>query len=181
MQKSRELLVKYLIANKVVEKAGDKVTDLALQEISKFYSLARTVILNAVKYAIPKNRPHTYIFQLPGNPIIEFVVRSSDPNIILASIAVEKLEPALDKAMDLAAALGAEKIQFMLTGDESWEFNYLLTDKGAVIGTEKSFSRRDQRFSLVLSNANVKNASNDGETPQDAQNDQDAPLDTFHF
>lgn len=146
-----ELLVQYLIAKKVLEQAGDQVIELALQEVSRFYSFARSVIMTVFKYALPKNRPITHVFELPGTPFVQFVACTTDADLILSAIVEDKLESALAQVDQLQTLLHAEKIQFLLNAEGQWEFNYLLTDTGGVVGTEKSFSRRTRRLQLLSS------------------------------
>jgi hypothetical protein len=157
-----KLLVQYLIAKNILDKAGDKIIELGLQEITKFYSFVRSSVITALKYAIPKNRPITYIFELPGRPFIEFVARSNDSNAVLSALIEENLIEALSRAKELNALFHAEKIQFLLNEKGEWEFNYLLTDTGAVIGTERSFARRERRVQLMLSS--MEKDSSDTET-----------------
>ncbi len=144
-----ELLVQYLIAKKVLEKVGDKAIDLAIEELAKFYSLVRSAVIAAVKYAIPQNRPITYLFELPGKPFIQFIACSTDPDLVLSAVVQDKLENALTRANQLLDLVHAEKIQFLLNAEGDWEFNYLLTDTGGIVGTEKSFSRRTRRLQLL--------------------------------
>lgn len=146
-----KLLVHYLIAKNVLDKAGDQIIELALQEIAKFYSFVRSAVITALKYAKPKNRPITYIFELPGKPFIEFVARSNDSNAVLSALIEKNMITALDRAKQLTPMFQAEKIQFLLDEKGQWEFNYLLSETGAVIGTERSFLRRDRRVQLMLS------------------------------
>ena len=141
----------YLIAKNGLDKAGDKIIELALQEIARFYSFVRSSAITALKYAIPRNRPITYIFELPGKPFIEFVARSNDSNTVLSALIEQNLVTALSRAKELNALFQSEKIQFLLDEKGEWEFNYLLTETGAVIGSEKSFSRRNRRVQLMLS------------------------------
>jgi hypothetical protein len=103
-----------------------------------------------LKHVKPKGWPITYIFVIPGEPVIEFIVRSADADFVLAALRVQKLEEALSQAGRFHKILGAVRIQYLLDDEGKWEFNYLLTKTGAVIGTEKSYRRRVQRIELLL-------------------------------
>jgi hypothetical protein len=152
----------YLVAKKVLERVGDKLVDLALAETAKFYSFVRSAVISATKYMRPEGRPVTYVFVAPGNPTIEFIARSSAPNLVISAMTLEKLEAALSNARYFHQSFGAVRIQYLLNKEGAWEFNYLLTDTGAVIGTEKSYSRRTRFIKLLQEklDANDANGSN---------------------
>jgi len=80
---------------------------------------------------------------------MEFIARSSNAQHVIAAMVLDRLQEALSSAGDLRETLRAEKIQYLLSDNGEWEFNYLLTDNGAVIGTEKSFDRRTTRIELL--------------------------------
>ena len=98
---------------------------------------------------------------MPGKPFIEFVARSNDSNAVLSALIEEKLVTTLSRAEQLNALFHSEKIQFLLDEKGEWEFNYLLTETGAVIGTEKSFSRRNRRVQLMLSKVESDDSGSD--------------------
>lgn len=139
----------YLLAKTILEKTADKVLDLAADDIAKFYTFIRAAIMSAVRYMTPKGRPITYIFVLMADPRIEFIARSADPNLVMSAMTLDRLESALSQASSYRSTLGAVRIQYLLNINGEWEFNYLLTGTGAVIGTEKSLSRRAKAFELL--------------------------------
>ncbi|MGB8509564.1 MAG: TIR domain-containing protein [Pyrinomonadaceae bacterium] len=149
----------YLITKNVLSKVGDKVLELAAEDIAKFYTFSKAVIGSAMRYARPKGRPITYVFVARGNPTLEFIARSSNADLVISAISLEKLEAALSEANFYYSALGAVKIQYLLSSEGKWEFNYLLTGTGAVIGTEKSLSRRAERFELLIQQLNANTGS----------------------
>lgn len=154
-----QVIAGYLLAKKLIDKVGDKVAELVAEDVAKFYSFTRSVISTAAKYARPKGRPVTYIFIAPGDPYIEFIARSTDPNLVTNAVLLENLEGALSKAAYLRRELGAVRIQYLLNDKGEWEFNYLLTNKGAVIGTEQSLARRVRRAELMLKEIETKDNS----------------------
>jgi len=83
---------------------------------------------------------------------VELVARTSAASEVAASIMEDNLENPLKLAQEFHNRLGAERIQFLLDKSGEWKFNYLLTDKGAVIGTEESFSRKARQVDLPLPN-----------------------------
>lgn len=46
--------------------------------------------------------------------------------------------------------LNPEKIQFIYNKNKVWEFNYLLSKDGSVIGTVKSFNKRNKLYNKIL-------------------------------
>lgn len=140
----------YLIAKNVLSKVGDKVLELAAEDVAKFYTFVKAVVSSAVKYARPRGRPITYVFVARGNPTLEFIARSSNADLVISAISLEKIEAALSQADFYHNTLGAVKIQYLLNTEGRWEFNYLLTDTGAVIGTAESLARRAEQFELLI-------------------------------
>lgn len=156
-----KVIAGYLLAKKLVDKVSDKIADLVAEDVAKFYSFVRSVVFKAARYARPKGRPVTYIFVAPGSLYIEFVARSTNPELIVNAILLEKLEGALSKADYLHKKLGAVRIQYLLNDKGEWEFNYLLTDKGAVIGTEQSLARRARRAELMIKEIEARDNINE--------------------
>lgn len=144
-----QAITAYLLAKPIVEKTAEKVAELAAEEIESFYSFMKSAIYSAAKYMHPRNRPITYMFVVSEDPSIELVARTADPDLILSAMLLERLEEAVSDAMELHRKLDAARIQLLLNEQGEWEFNYLLTSTGAVIGTEKAYSRRIRRVELL--------------------------------
>ena len=142
-------LLTYLAGKKLIEKIGDKIADKVTDDIAKFYDLVKSTTINMLKYAIPKNRPITYVFDAPGSPQIQFVAVTNDSKLLESAIKEEKLMEKLKYADELSSTLGATKIQFLLNHGGDWEFNYLLTNTGGVIGTPKSFGKQARRIEIL--------------------------------
>jgi len=147
--KIAESVAGILITKKLLDKAGDKLIDLATDEIAKFYNLVKATVVTTAKYARPKNRPRTYVFVIPGNPIIEFVACSTDTDLVLSSVLLDKLQAHVSNALEMHEMFNADKIQYLLDPSGSWKFNYLLTKTGTVIGTPAAHVRRAQRLELL--------------------------------
>lgn len=144
-------LVAYLAAKKIIEKAGDKIIDKIVDDLAKFYDLTKIAVTHFIQYAIPKNRPVTYIIDAPGMPHIQFVAVTNDPNQLLTAIIEEKLKSRFAHADELKRLFGVNKVQFILNSEGNWDFNFMLTDTGAVIGTEACFRRQARRLELLRS------------------------------
>jgi hypothetical protein len=132
------------------QKIIDKVTDAGLDGAWRgFRGFLQRAIPAALRHSHPKGRPVTYVFEVPGDPMVQYVARSADPNQVLGALTEEKVCEGLQKAASLRGLLGADKVQFLLNEQGDWEFNYLLTKTGEVIGTPESFDRSAKKLELV--------------------------------
>lgn len=128
----------------VAKKLAETIADIASDELRNLYSFIRATVVHYSSYALPRNRPRTYVIVIPGTPIVELFARSNDPELVIRALLRTPRQELLMQAKDLYETYSAERIQFMLSENGDWEFNYLLTSNGATIGTEKSFRRRDE-------------------------------------
>lgn len=137
-----------IVLKKVAEKALEKVSDQIGDDVAKIYSFIRATVIAAFKYAIPKNRPHTFVFLISKTPLVECIAVSNDPAAVLSAAKIEVFESMIQDASSLVELFEADRVQYLLNEEGQWEINYLLTKKGEVIGTEKSFSRQTKKFEL---------------------------------
>lgn len=140
-------IVGVLLTKKVIDSVGDRVLNNLLDEVDKFYALTRELIVKYSKLVIPKNRLQTYVFKMRDECNIELVVVTTSPDEVMESIKKEKLKGINDKLVDLRQHFTPRRIQFIYDNG-NWSFNYLCTDKGEVIGTEKSYNKRIKAFEL---------------------------------
>ena len=86
--------------------------------------------------------------------LIEFVVQTTNPNIAIESIKKEKLVGVLAEIEKLQRLFANfEKIQLVYNVNEGvWEFNYLTTEQGEVIGTEKAYNATVKKLDITLPN-----------------------------
>lgn len=130
-----------LLTKKVMDLVGDRVLNNLLDEVDKFYALTRELVVKYSKLVIPKNRPQTYVFKMRDDCNIELVVVTTHPDEVMESIKKEKLKNVNEEVINLRQHFTPKRIQFIYDNG-NWIFNYLCTDKGEVIGTEKSYNRR---------------------------------------
>ena len=133
-------------AKKIPEKLGDA----AGEDLANFYKLVSRLAIDTIKNVIPANRPINFVVSYP-NPdcIVELVITTRKPDDVLNALTEEKLQIVQTKIEQLKK-LNAEKIQFIFNDNLNWEFNYLLTQKGEVIGTKKSFNKRNLLYNQIL-------------------------------
>ena len=118
------------------------VSDIAKEETKNLYTVIRTAILKYASYARPKNRPTTYVLQVPGTPNIEFVARSSDTNDVITAFTNASFSAVYPQLETLRSTFHPEFVQFILSDDGKWHFNYLLTHDGSTIGIKQAYDRR---------------------------------------
>jgi hypothetical protein len=139
-----------IIKSKVTEKVGDAVGE----DLAKFYKLVSKLATETIKKVKPSNRPKNFVISYPNTECnIELVITTHKADRVLNSLAKEKLQTIADKVEQLIN-LEPEKIQFVYNDNESWEFNYLLTKNGSVIGTIKSFNKRNELYNKILEKQN---------------------------
>lgn len=152
----------YLLTKKVIDLVGDRVFNNLLDEVDRFYAFIRELIVKYSKLVIPKNRPQTYVFKMRDECNIELVIVTTSPDEVIESIKKEKLKSINDNLIDLRQHFTPRKIQFVYDNG-NWIFNYLCTDKGEVIGTEKSYNKRIKAFELFKVESDKIDISVDGQ------------------
>jgi hypothetical protein len=121
-----------------VSKAGAEAIEPRLK---RFFDVILETVLKTGKTAIPLLHPTTYIVKVNGDPNVDFVAQSRDPNVVICAFAGDFSEIA-KQVVALRNRFGAEMIQFLLDNKGQWKFNYLLTRDGKVIGSKMSYDRR---------------------------------------
>lgn len=145
-----------IIKSKVTEKLGDAIGE----DLAKFYRLISKLTVETIKKAKPSNRPKNFVISYPNTECnIELVITTHKADRVLNSLMTEKLKTVADKVEQLKN-LDAEKIQFTFNDNDIWEFNYLLTRTGAVIGTIKSFNKRNELYNKILEKQNNEEKGN---------------------
>ncbi len=147
-----ESAIQLLIAQKLFKTVGKKITDDVSNDIANLYSILRTMAIKYAKRCIPRNRPVTYIFVISETPVIEFVVKTENPSIIAE--ATKKMSEHFDEATQLHQLFDSQKTQFLFMENGTWEFNYLLTTSGKVVGSEDAISRREEAIKVFLEQNN---------------------------
>jgi hypothetical protein len=138
------------VGKKILEKLTDKIIDTVLDDtVPKAYEGIKRAVFSMAKYSIPKNRPITYVFLVSGIFNVQLVVRSNDPNKVMTAILQDNLSEVLEKAQEFHEAFDISEVQFLFSEKNGWEFNYLLTNKGEVIGSPASHSKREKKFELL--------------------------------
>lgn len=139
-----------IIKSKVTEKLGDAIGE----DLAKFYKLVSKLAIETIKKVKPSNRPKNFVISYPNTECnIELVITTHNADKVLNSLTKEKLQSIADKVEQLMN-LVPEKVQFVYNENDTWEFNYLLAKNGSVVGTMKSFNKRNELYNKILEKQN---------------------------
>ncbi len=142
------LLFAYL-AGKITKNVLDRIASDLSNTIIKYYDLSKRLIVEWIKKSKPTGEPKRIVFIMKGNPTIEMVATTNDVDMIICALSSNNLKEIIRRVSDIEKSLNIDKIQFILSDNGEWEFNYILTKKGSVIGTREAISRRDEIIKLV--------------------------------
>jgi len=158
----------YWTGKKVLEKFAEKVSD----DIANSYDYIKKAICKITGKMIPKNRPTTYVFKECDEEVLELVIITERTALVLGAIQPDKINDIMSAIKTLKVFFDEKiaKIQFLF--DESkdkWEFNYLTTDQGIVIGTEKCYKKTkkllEKSFSATKVDLSISGAMNMDQIP----------------
>jgi len=135
-----------IIKSKIAEKVGDAIGE----DVERFYKFIRACVIGMVKRAIPINRPITFVFEIHDEVLVEFIIKSNNPDEVVMAFSSSALADIQDKIKASKDMFYAEKIQFTFSEQKVWTLNYLLTKDGAVIGTKKAFDKRDKAYNGLI-------------------------------
>lgn len=141
------------VACKLGEKLAVSTTDYALKESKRVMNMINSALREFLFRCIPSTRPANIIFDYPGTPHIELIARTRDKDLVLNALNSHQLSKVGKKITDLSKHINIAKVQFVLSNKGKWKFNYLLTDKGEVIGTKTVFKKRDKKIEMINRNA----------------------------
>lgn len=135
-----------IIKTKIPEKIGEAISE----DLVKFYKLISSLTIETIKKVKPANRPKNFVIAYPNNECnIELVITTHKADRVLNSLTIEKLS-VIERKITQLQNLNPEKIQFIYNDEDNWEFNYLLSKNGSVIGTIKSFNKRNKLYNEIL-------------------------------
>ena len=139
---------------KIPEKLGDAIGE----DLVKFYKLIGKTIRKSVKEMIPVNKPIHFVVEIPINKTkVELIVTTRNPDIAITAFKRENIEKLEQEIESSIKNLNAEKIQFFFNEENKWEINYILASDGKVIGTKKSFKKRNEFFQKMIEKQKERN------------------------
>ena len=132
---------------KIPEKLAESIGD----DLVKVYKLIKKSIHKSVNELNPKNRPIHFIVEIPVEKAkLELIVTTRNPDFAINAYKKETIENLKEEIEYSIKKLNAEKIQFFYNETNKWEINYILASDGKVIGTKKSFEKRDDYFQKMV-------------------------------
>lgn len=129
-----------LCGAKVLEKTVESFSEDAASIIDRL----KRIVLSIIKNILPKNRPITYVLKENRGYILELIIRTNNVNTLFHALSSEVLSHIIDDVDKFRSIIDEPtyKIQFIYNElNSKWEFNYLSTSTGKVIGSEKCYKR----------------------------------------
>lgn len=142
-----EKFVRYTI-DETARKAADDISDLLIVKI-------RSILGSYKKHRSKDDRPTVSKIVIPGDVTLVLLARTENPEESL-SLNLSELTAEMEKYGDLLQK--AQEVTFSQVGVDAWEFQYLKTRTGEVLGTPTCFDRTLQRYK----NLNSTDDNNDG-------------------
>lgn len=125
----------------IAKKTSDKLSESVSTDIEHTYQLIKKAVLSFIKFAKAKNKLVTYVFEdTYHNILIQLIVKTSNAEKVSESISGKKLQDVCKDISELEHQFKINKIQFLYDIENSrWQFRYLTTPEGGVIGTKIAF------------------------------------------
>lgn len=147
----------YPLLKPFLAKVGEKIAEDIADDFykvckSKAKSLANKLVESIRiirKDIVPTNKVLLTIFEIPGEPYIELQIKSDDPVKTIKAISDKKLFKVHEQVKSLQKKIAISEIYFIFNAKDKWEFSYLISENGEVIGTKSSFKKRDKLISRI--------------------------------
>lgn len=156
-----KLFVLYSVLKPIGEKIADKLSDNIASDVLTYYNKLKSIALKCFQYLRHHNRPILFIIEIPTDTIIlELYCRVTKDNIerFIDAIEFEKIREVYEKSLKLEKTISGKKFQYLLNGNGDWKLNYLLTEKGEVIGKKKLVEERDRVYKQLLDRGALYNS-----------------------
>ncbi len=133
--------------NKVLEKLADKISD----DVVNGYDKLKKIIVSIGKRVVG-SKEITYVLT-EAKQDIELIIKTSSPEDVLNAIEIasdgyitnqtEKYRQYLDGSL--------KKIQYLYNVETTkWEVNYMVTNTGQVIGSEKCYKKAVKLYNTIM-------------------------------
>lgn len=141
------------ILKKIGEKIADDISDYLYEEAKskvKKMTIGLNESINLIKANIlPNTKKLLTIFEIPGDPCIELHIKSDDSKKIFKALEPRKLAKVHLQIQALQENLELSEAYFIMNGKDKWQFSYLITKSGQVVGTKSAFSKRDKLIKRI--------------------------------
>lgn len=145
------------------KKTLEKLSNDISTDIAKSYAAIKKAILKVAKYAIPQNRPITYVFRESNEYVLELIIQTPKPADVFEATKEENISSIFDEINHISKLINSPiaKIQFLYSfSDCKWEFNYLTTNTGEVLGTEKCYKKTAKVFENTIKSTTQDDGTN---------------------
>jgi hypothetical protein len=139
----------YYLLKPTAKKIGEEISEEIVKDGKKFLLLVEKTLLEIFYRCIPKTRPVSVVFNLPGKPHIELIARTRDQKLVLKGLSKKRISKIKEDIKGLSKNVEIAKVQFLLSDKGHWKFNYLITKRGETIGKKVAFERREKRFEMI--------------------------------
>lgn len=147
----------FVLCTMIGKKTFDKLSDSISTDIESSYQIAKKAVLSFIKCTKTENKIVTYAFEDNYDGIlVQLIVRTNNANEVVESISREKLQDIGKKIDELKQQFEISKIQFLYDEDNGWQFRYLTTNEGGVIGTKVTFRYTKKQMKKYYRQVEIK-------------------------
>lgn len=140
-----------LMGKEILTKTTEKLSDSISDDLVKSYTVIKKVI-KLLAEKLSSFHQTTYIFADPNQPI-ELVIRAKKAETVIFALDTAKDSCIAAKYKEFVKYTNdsIKKMQFVYDEKNGkWEFTYLCTDSGKVIGTEACYKRTMKMYHEVM-------------------------------
>lgn len=151
----------YKILKPIAEKLSEKVAEKIAEDLATNYEKIKKIIMKSLHYFDKKYKKITLIIEIPNNEIhIELATTISIENIkvFMDKLTSDEIDKVVENSLKMKYLFNGEKIQFVLSEGAEWEFTYMLTKEGGVIGKKHLFEIRNQQYKVLLDRGQIFNS-----------------------
>lgn len=151
----------YKILKPIGEKLTEKVAEKVAEDLASNYEKVKKIIKKSIRFFDKKYKKITLIIEIPNSEIhIELATNISIENIeeFIEKFTNDEIDKIVEKSLKMKYLFNGEKIQFVLNEEAKWEFTYMLTKEGGVLGKKHLFESRNQQYKVLLDRGQIFNS-----------------------
>ena len=138
-----------LLGTMTAYKFADRMSDRFADELIGLYDVIRKAVIGLAKDKLNHFKLVTVVVTSRGIPEVEFVAKVADADPVISALTLSELENSIDRAVDLYHSVDARKVQYILGESNKWDFNFLLTGTGQVVGSPASYTRQVEKLNAL--------------------------------